>query len=61
MALWIKALLEAAESGIIALQEAIAPYAVLPNGRTVGEWLAPQIDEIYRTGEVPMLLPGGVE
>lgn len=58
MALWIKAVLEAAEAGITTLEEIMQPFLVLPNGATVGQWLKPQIDDIYRSGNLPALLPG---
>lgn len=58
MALYIKATLEAAEAGITSLEVAMQPHLVLPNGRTVGEWLGPQIEQIYQTGLPPMLPEG---
>jgi len=58
LALWIKAVLEAAEAGIVTLEDALQTFVMLPNGRTVGEWLAPQIEEVYRTSQMPQLLPG---
>jgi len=58
LALYIKAVLEAAESGIISIEEALQPFTVLPNGRTVGEWLSPQIENLYLTGRMPPMLPG---
>lgn len=57
-ALWIKAVLEAAESGIVTLEEALQPFVVLPNGRTVGEWMEPQIEQAYMSGRMPPMLPG---
>ena len=30
---------------------------VLPDDTTAGEWMLPQIDRAYRTGEMPPLLP----
>lgn len=57
LALWIKAVLEAAESGILTLEEAMQSFVVLPNGTTAGQWLAPQIERAYSTGEMPALLP----
>ncbi len=57
LALWIKAVLEAAESGITTISQALQPFVVLPDGRTAGEWLAPQIDAAYATGRMPALLP----
>ncbi len=61
MALWIKAVLEAAESGITTLEIALQPYVLLPNGRTVGEFMAPQIEAAYETGRMPPMLPAGDE
>jgi hypothetical protein len=57
-ALWIKAVLEGAASGIVTLEEALQPFIVLPNGMTAGEWLAPQIEQAYLTGRMPPMLPG---
>lgn len=42
------------------------PYIVMPDGRTLGEIMQPQIDEAYRTGRMPsspflMLGPGKTE
>lgn len=59
MALWIKAVLEAAESGIVMLEEALQPFIVLPNGQTAGQWLAPQIELAYQSGQMPPLLLSG--
>lgn len=59
MARWIKATLEAAESGIVALETALQPYTVLPSGQTAGDWLAPQIEAAYQTGHMPPMLPAG--
>jgi hypothetical protein len=61
LALWVKAMLEGAEAGIITLQEALQPFLVLPDGRTVGEWLSPQIEAVYRNGQMPPMLPGPTE
>lgn len=61
LALWIKAVLEAAESGITTLSEAMQPFVVLPNGQTAGEWLAPQVDAAYATGRMPALLPSSAK
>lgn len=59
LALWVKAVLEAAEAGITTLEIALQPYILLPNGRTAGEWLAPQIEAAYQSGRMPaLLLPG---
>ena len=56
LALWIKAVLEANEANIVTLEEALQAFVLLPNGRTVSEWLAPQLYEVYQTGRMPPLL-----
>lgn len=58
LALYIKAVLEAAETGITSLEIALQPYALLPDGRTVGEYMHRQIEHAYLTGRMPPLLPG---
>ena len=56
----IRAKLEAVESGITTLASEFLANLVLPDGGTVGEWLAPQIEEAYGTGRMPPMLPPGV-
>jgi len=58
LALVIKALLEAAASGIATIDKLFLAHAMLPDGSTVGDWVDPQLDTIYRTKEMPRLLPG---
>lgn len=53
----IKAKLEAVESGITEFDEEFLAHIVLPNGRTVGEFIVPQIESAYETGTMPALLP----
>jgi len=31
------------------------------NGQTVGKWLAPQIEKVYETKKMPLMLISGVE
>jgi hypothetical protein len=57
LALLIKAKLEAVESGIITFEAEFESYTVLPDGRTVGEFIQPQITAAYERGEMPPLLP----
>lgn len=57
LALCIKAKLEAVESGISTFEDEFLAHTVLPDGTTAGEWLRPQIEEVYRTGEMPSMLP----
>jgi len=58
LALVIKAKLEAVETGIATFEQEFMAYVVLPSGQTLGEYLAPQLEETYRTGQMPALLPG---
>ena len=57
LALCIKAKLEAVDSGITTFQDEFLAYTVLPDGSTVGEWIAPQLVEAYETATMPKLLP----
>jgi hypothetical protein len=52
-----KAKLEAVESGIESFEQAFLPYILLPDGTTSGDWLLPQIDAAYASGDMPSLLP----
>jgi hypothetical protein len=58
LALVIKAKLEAVETGIVTFEEEFAMHMMLPNGQTVGDWVSPQIAEVYTTNSMPALLPG---
>lgn len=55
----IKAKLESVESGIETIEQAFMPHIILPDGQTVGEWMQPQIDSAYRSGNMPPLLGSG--
>ncbi len=57
LALVIKAKLEAVESGISVFEEEFMANIVLPNGQTTAEYMLPQINEAYRIGEMPPMLP----
>jgi hypothetical protein len=52
----IRAKLEAVESVITTLESEFMANILLPDGGTIGEWLAPQIDEAYGTGRMPPML-----
>jgi hypothetical protein len=56
LALLVKAKLEAVSSGITTLEEELLPYTVMPSGETVSEWLEPQLEEVYRSGQMPSML-----
>ena len=53
----IKAKLEAVESGISTVEREFFYDIVLPDGKTVGEWMAPQLEAGYESGKMPPLLP----
>lgn len=53
----IKAKLEAVESGISTVEREFFYDIVLPDGKTVGQYMAPQIEEAYKTGDMPPMLP----
>lgn len=57
--LWIKAQIEFAEVEPDAFAEAMLAHLVLPDGRTLGGWAAPQIDSMYEHGGMPPLLSDG--
>ena len=58
LVLVLKAKLESVESGVETFEQAFLANVVLPGGMTVGDYLAPQIAESYRTGQLPPMLPG---
>lgn len=58
LALVIKAKLEAVESGISVFDEEFMANIMLPDGRTVGQFMLPQIEASYSKGGMPKLLPG---
>ena len=53
----IKAKLEAVTAGISTLETEFLANIVLPDNTTAGEWMIPQIDQTYCTGEMPPMLP----
>lgn len=59
LALVIKAKLEAVEAGIAEFEEEFLAYIVLPDGRTVGDFMVPQIAAVYESGRMPPLLGSG--
>ncbi len=52
----VKAKLEAVDAGISTVEREFLYDIVLPDGRTAGEWMAPQIEAAYQFGEMPALL-----
>lgn len=59
LSLVIKAKLEAVAGGIVSFDEEFAMHYVLPNGQTVGDWVAPQIERVYVDHVMPAMLPPG--
>lgn len=59
LALVIKSKLEAVDSGISEFEAEFLAHIVLPGGATVGEWVGPQLEDIYATGNLPPLLTSG--
>ena len=53
----VKAKLEAVDAGISTVEREFLYDVVLPDGRTAGEWIAPQIEAAYETGQMPAMLP----
>ena len=53
----IKAKLEATECGISTFESEFMANIVLPDNRTVGDFMLPQISAAYRSGEMPAMLP----
>lgn len=56
LSLVIKAKLEAVASGITVFEEEFLAHIVLPGGKTVGQTLVPQLEQVYATGKVPPML-----
>lgn len=53
----VKAKLEAVAAGISTVEREFFYDIVLPDGRTAGEWIAPQIEIAYEIGQMPQMLP----
>lgn len=54
----VKAKLELVAGGDSDFEDEFLSRLMLPDGSTVREWLAPQIDQAYTTGRMPALMPG---
>ena len=57
LALVVKAKLEAVAAGITEFEDEFLAHIVLPDGTSAGQWLRPQIERAYNTGEMPSVLP----
>lgn len=58
LVLYIKAKLESVDSGIVSFEQAFMAHIILPNKQTVGEYMQPQIENAYQSGDMPKALPG---
>jgi len=58
LALVIKAKLEAVEAEISTVEREFLDAIMLPDGRTVGDWLGPQLAAVYTSNSMPALMPG---
>lgn len=54
----VKAKLESIAQEVETPEQAFLAQLMLPDGSTVGEWLAPQVEYVYETGRMPRLIPG---
>lgn len=52
-----KARFVAIEDGILTLEQAFLAEVLLPDGRTVSEWLHPQLDVAFAAARMPAMLP----
>lgn len=58
LVLCIKAKLESVECGISEFESEFLAHIVLPGGRTVEEFIRPQIEQAYTSGEMPPGISG---
>jgi hypothetical protein len=56
----LKAMFEAADSGVIAIEDIIMPYIVTPDGRTIAEHVAPKLAEMRELTHDKLLTAGGL-
>lgn len=54
----VKAKLEAVDCGITTFDQEFLANFILPDGRSVGDEVVPRLDQAYKDGGVPALLPG---
>ena len=55
----VKAKLEAVECGLSTVEREFMADIVMADGRTIGDWAAPEIARMYETGRMPPLLGTG--
>lgn len=54
----VKAKLELVESGLSSIEDEFMSNILMADGQTMGQWARPQLEEMYKTGKMPKLLPG---
>lgn len=59
--LGLKAKLELVDSGLISFEDEFLAQTCLPTGETVSDYAQPKIQEMIETGQMPKLLPEGIE
>lgn len=57
----LKAMFEAADSGVIAVEDIILPYVVTPDGRTIAEHIRPKLAEAREMTGNKLLTVGGFQ
>lgn len=61
LCLVVKAKLEAVSAGISTLEREFLPDMLLPDGRTVSEWIVSEVERAIASGRMPRLLPGAAD
>lgn len=56
----LKAMFEAADSGVIAVEDIIMPYIVTPDGHTISEHIKPKLAELRNMTGDKLLTAGGL-
>jgi hypothetical protein len=56
----LKAMFEAADSGVIAVEDIIMPYIVTPDGHTISEHIKPKLAELRNLTGDKLLTAGGL-
>lgn len=57
LVLFVKAQLEAIDAGLVTFEDVFLAQTVLPDGSTTGEWMHPQIERAYASGQMPHAMP----
>lgn len=55
LCLVIKAKLEAVESGISCFEDEFLAHIVMPDGKSVSQWIRPKIEQAYKHNRMPQL------